>query len=87
MLIADGNDLNPTMIARWQTYLERTRKVQHDPVSPLARPGRAAGEGLRGAGQGTDRPVAGEARPGKPLNPLVARSLGGAGRRHAGGGR
>jgi hypothetical protein len=31
MLIADTNDLNPTMIVRWQKYLERMRKT-HDPV-------------------------------------------------------
>jgi hypothetical protein len=31
MLIADGNDLNPAMLVRWQAYLSRTRKV-HDPV-------------------------------------------------------
>jgi hypothetical protein len=31
MLIADGGDLNPTMLSRWQAYLERTRK-RHDPV-------------------------------------------------------
>jgi Protein of unknown function (DUF1553)/Protein of unknown function (DUF1549)/Planctomycete cytochrome C len=31
MLIADGNDLNPTMLVRWQAYLSRTRKG-HDPV-------------------------------------------------------
>jgi hypothetical protein len=31
MLIADTNDLNPTMIVRWQKYLQRTAKV-HDPV-------------------------------------------------------
>ncbi len=31
MLIADGNDLNPAMVVRWQTYLLRTRK-DHDPV-------------------------------------------------------
>jgi hypothetical protein len=31
MLIADGNDLNPTMLVRWQVYLARTRKA-HDPV-------------------------------------------------------
>jgi hypothetical protein len=31
MLIADGNDLNPSMVIRWQTYLERSRKT-HDPV-------------------------------------------------------
>jgi hypothetical protein len=31
MLIAEGNDLNPTMTIRWQKYLERTRKT-NDPV-------------------------------------------------------
>ncbi len=31
MLIADGNDLNPTMLVRWQAYLAQTRKG-HAPV-------------------------------------------------------
>ena len=31
MLIADGTDLNPAMLVRWQSYLSRTRKA-HDPV-------------------------------------------------------
>jgi hypothetical protein len=34
MLIADGNDLNPSMIVRWQAYLERTGKSPH-PVFAL----------------------------------------------------
>jgi hypothetical protein len=34
MLLADGADLNPTMILRWKTYLERTRKAHH-PVFAL----------------------------------------------------
>jgi hypothetical protein len=29
MLIADGNDLNPTMLSRWQSYLERTARAPH----------------------------------------------------------
>jgi mono/diheme cytochrome c family protein len=29
MLIADGNDLNPRMLTRWQAYLERTRRSRH----------------------------------------------------------
>jgi hypothetical protein len=36
MLIADGTDLNPTMIVHWQAYLDRTRK-QYDPVFALWR--------------------------------------------------
>ncbi len=31
MLLADGNDLNPAMLTRWQNYLARTRTI-HDPV-------------------------------------------------------
>ena len=31
MLLADGSDLNPAMLVRWQAYLTRTRK-EHDPV-------------------------------------------------------
>ncbi|MFO0843762.1 MAG: PSD1 and planctomycete cytochrome C domain-containing protein [Gemmataceae bacterium] len=29
MLLADGGDLNPTMLLRWQSYLERTAKAPH----------------------------------------------------------
>jgi hypothetical protein len=29
MLIADGNDVNPTMLSRWQAYLERTGRRHH----------------------------------------------------------
>ena len=31
MLIADGTDLNPSMVVRWQAFLSRTRK-EHDPA-------------------------------------------------------
>ena len=34
MLLADGNDLNPTMLVRWQAYLARMRKTR-DPVFAL----------------------------------------------------
>src|SRR5262249_5213027 len=34
MLIADGTDLNPQMIVRWQAFVERTRK-RNDPVFAL----------------------------------------------------
>jgi len=34
MLLADGGDLNPTMLHRWQTYLERTRKIRHPVFAP-----------------------------------------------------
>jgi hypothetical protein len=34
MLIADSDDLNPAMIARWQAYLRRTRKRHHPVFAP-----------------------------------------------------
>jgi hypothetical protein len=34
MLLADGNDLNPTMLVRWQAFLVRMRKIR-DPVFAL----------------------------------------------------
>ncbi|HEY7308503.1 MAG TPA: PSD1 and planctomycete cytochrome C domain-containing protein [Gemmataceae bacterium] len=34
MLIADGNDLNPAMLSRWQAYLQRTRKTHHPVLRP-----------------------------------------------------
>jgi mono/diheme cytochrome c family protein len=34
MLIADGGDLNPRMLVRWQVYLERTRKLHHPVFVP-----------------------------------------------------
>jgi mono/diheme cytochrome c family protein len=34
MLIADGDDLNPTMIVRWRSLLERTRKRHHPVFAP-----------------------------------------------------
>ena len=37
MLIADGNDLNPKMLVRWQAFLTQTRKAKDPVVRPLAR--------------------------------------------------
>jgi hypothetical protein len=34
MLLADGNDLNPTMLRRWQVFL-KARQKRHDPVFSL----------------------------------------------------
>src|SRR5204863_7184801 len=34
MLLADGGDLNPTMILRWKVYLERTRRTHHPVWAP-----------------------------------------------------
>ena len=70
MLLADGNDLNPTMIVRWQSYLERSRRGHHPVFSPWH---------ALAALPETDFPARAaslcaefEAR---PVNPLVARAL------------
>ncbi|MHC5544736.1 DUF1549 domain-containing protein, partial [Singulisphaera rosea] len=34
MLLADGGDLNPAMLHRWEVYLERTRKPHHRVFAP-----------------------------------------------------
>ncbi|MGP0067290.1 MAG: PSD1 and planctomycete cytochrome C domain-containing protein [Isosphaeraceae bacterium] len=34
MLLADGTDLNPSMLVRWQAYLSRTRKEHHPVFAP-----------------------------------------------------
>jgi hypothetical protein len=34
MLIADGGDLNPRMLLRWQVYLDRTRRTHHPVFGP-----------------------------------------------------
>ena len=34
MLIADGTDLNPAMLVRWQSYLSRTRKARDPAFAP-----------------------------------------------------
>jgi mono/diheme cytochrome c family protein len=34
MLIADQQDLNPSMVVRWRSYLERTRRAHHPVFAP-----------------------------------------------------
>jgi hypothetical protein len=68
MLIADGSDLNPAMITRWQAYLARTRRSGHavfglwHALSDLPEKDFAAraGEVIRGA---------------EKVNPVVARAF------------
>jgi cytochrome c553 len=71
MLLADGGDLNPTMIFRYRGYLERTQKTHH-PVWALWHaladlpetdfPAKAAALGVE---------FAARSEPSRPLNPLV----------------
>jgi mono/diheme cytochrome c family protein len=75
MLLADGADLNPRMLKRWQNYLERTRR-RHDPVfgpwhalAALPEAGFAAGAAA------IARTLAEAPDPARPVNPLIARAL------------
>lgn len=75
MLIADGVDLNPAMIVRWRSYLERTRRGRHPVFAPwnaLARLPEA--DFARRSADYCARLSSG-ADPAGPVNPLVAGAL------------
>jgi hypothetical protein len=77
MLIADGGDLNPRMLHRWQAYLERTSR-SHDPVfapwhALAALPEKMFAEKARAlASRLVSHPDSA-----RPINPLVVRALAG----------
>jgi hypothetical protein len=74
MLIADTNDLNPTMIVRWQKYLERTRTTS----DPVFAPWHALAALRKNNGFATDAYRLLEklsADPKRPVNPLVVKFL------------
>ncbi len=52
MLLADPNDLNPTMIIRYQVYLAGTRQHRRSGVGGVARTGGRERRGVFGQGQG-----------------------------------
>ena len=75
MLIADGGDLNPKMLLRWQAYLSRTRKG-HDPVfAPWHALAALPDARVRRRGEEPFVPACRHPRPGTPVNPSVARAL------------
>ncbi len=78
MLIADGQDLNPSMIARWRAALDRTRR-QHDPVfAPWhALASLPTGDFAEKAPAVLDE-MAGRGEKAKRTNPVVLRALIGA---------
>jgi hypothetical protein len=73
MLIADGNDLNPSMITRWQAYLERTARSHHRVWAPWhALAGLPDREFATRAKAALGRLSTDRAR---PVNPLVLEAL------------
>ena len=72
MLLADGNDLNPTMIIRYQVYLEQVRQ-QYDPVLAIWHALSAIHEDqFPSQAAPLVETLLVQAAPDKPINPLVA---------------
>jgi hypothetical protein len=74
MLLADGGDLNPRMLQRWQTFLRRTEKT-HDPAwvpwhAFAVLPEKGFAPRAAALCAGFLRPD-----PARPVNPVVARSF------------
>ncbi len=75
MLIADGNDLNPTMRVRWQSYLDRARRGHHPVFAPwFALEDLPADHFAENATALLAR-LRDQPDPARPINPLVTRAL------------
>jgi hypothetical protein len=72
MLIADGNDLNPTMIVRWKAYLDRTAKKHHPVFAPWNVLASVTSEEFSKRAADLATQLAGKADPARPINPLIA---------------
>lgn len=75
MLLAEGNDLNPTMINRWQTYLTRTKNTPHSVFAPWH--ALAAVPATEFAAQASQLAARCKTAPGpaKRINPVLAQSF------------
>jgi hypothetical protein len=75
MLLADPNDLNPTMVTRWRAYLDRTARQHHPVFAPwhafAALPEKTFAERAKGLatafGETNDSA--------RPINPLVRKMI------------
>jgi hypothetical protein len=77
MLLADGNDLNPTMIIRYQVYLERSAQ-SHDPVLAIWHALAAlANDEFSSRSASTIQHFLERQTPDKPINALVAAAFSG----------
>lgn len=75
MLIADGNDLNPTMIARWRAFLGRT-KIKHDPaMAPWHALAALPEKDFAARAKDLIGNWAFQPDPARPLNPLIVFAL------------
>jgi hypothetical protein len=77
MLIADGADLNPTMIVRWKAYLDRSAKGHHPVFAPWNTLAAAQPADFARTAAELARRLAGKPAPKRPINPLVADAFAG----------
>jgi hypothetical protein len=75
MLIADGGDLNPTMVSRYHAYLERTRKSHHPVWAPWHALADLPEKEFATKASELCARLAATPDPARPVNPLVARAL------------
>jgi hypothetical protein len=75
MLLADGTDLNPKMLLRWQVYLERTAKVHHPIFAPWHAFAALPENEFSARAASLLAEIASAADPARPVNPLVAKAF------------
>ncbi|MFL5246162.1 MAG: PSD1 and planctomycete cytochrome C domain-containing protein [Gemmataceae bacterium] len=75
MLIADGGDLNPAMVIRWQAYLNRTRKKHHPVFAPWHAFAALAEREFADKASAICLALASQKDPERPINDLVAKAF------------
>jgi mono/diheme cytochrome c family protein len=75
MLIADGGDLNPKMLRRWQIYLEESAKSQHRVLAVWNACCQLPAADFAAQAAAAIAKLAAEADPARQVNPLVLRAF------------
>ncbi len=75
MLIADGSDLNPKMLLRWQVYLDRTRRTNDPVFVPWHAFAALPEKDFAARAKELSARLAAQNDPSRPVNPVVARSF------------
>jgi hypothetical protein len=75
MLLAEGNELNPKMIVRWQVYLERTRKTHHPVLAPWHAFAALQEKEFAAKAKKVTAQLFGKCEKARPINALVAKAF------------
>jgi hypothetical protein len=75
MLLADGGDLNPTMLIRWRNYLERSRKRHHPALALWHQLAAVPEQDFARQAQALLDRHGEESDPAHPLNPVVLQAF------------